>query len=437
MGNIVEKLLGGQPLNDNDRQRIILVIKKTGGAIDDEALTYGAETGGADSALTAQIKQIFDAVVQRYGMKVARDKLTTPNLLKALKLPASSEKDVRIALAEAKKAYGGKVKVVVPDNEVKMGYENWKEQSLTKKRDVSDLIKEIKKLGYSKAIEDKLIKSLDGVDINRENIMDIIKQWDIKRKTEDRKPYHRRYKPKKRVYRKGRGGKAGENFREDYKRYLESLELGDIDPDDKVKIREKKEEIEEEVDNVEEEVDEAVEEGKMTWNEFKKANPAKEHKEDFAEFKKTHQNVTNYYTYLAFLYRKYTGKLIKGDEGYTGEGMYKHRDTSIVNDPVKGKSPVNIDGRPIPWTKKGGSKKADPRTTKYEEEAWKEHHTKLPESLKKGNLSNVIENVGGKAKKGKIPEQLKAWHSFLKAHPWDGKEDRREYLKKMGKLYKK
>ena len=396
------------------------------------------ETGGADSALTTQIKQIFDAVVQRYGMKVAKDKLTTPNLLKALKLPASSDKDVRIALAEAKKAYGGKVKVIVPENDVKMGYENWKEQSMTKKRDVNDFVKEIKKLGYSKAIEDKLIKSLEGIDVNKENIMDIIKQWDIKKKSEDRKP-HRRYRPKKRTTRKGRklGGKAGENFREDYKRYLESLEMGDVDPDDKVKIRERKEEIEEEVDNVEEEVEEAVEEGKMTWNEFKKANPAKDHKEDFAEFKKTHKNATNYYTYLAFLYRQYTGRLIKGDEGYTGNGMYKHRDTTIVNDPVVGRVPVNIDGRPIPWTKKGGAKKADPRTTKFEEDTWELHHKKRPDCIKKGNLSNVTQNVGGKTKKGKIPEQLKAWHSFLKAHPWDGKEDRRVYLKKMGQLYKK
>lgn len=44
---------------------------------------------------------------------------------------------------------------------------------------------------------------------------------------------------------------------------------------------------------------------------------------------------------------------------------------------------------------------------------------------------------GGKKKKGKIPPQLKPWFNFLDAHPWDKKEDRKLYLKRMKQLYKK
>lgn len=538
------KIVEGDYMNPDDLQRIRDFVNKKYGKMPPttaEALTYGAETGGSDDTLNQQIKQIFDAVVKKRGIKVARDKITTKNVLKAFGLTQDREKDIRIAIANAKKQYGGKTKLIIPENEIKMAYDAWKEQAFTKKRGKEDYMKAIRDLGYPKSVENQLLKTLDIMNATPETLIDIIKQWDIKKKNEEKQQYHPRphrktYRPNKRKY-KGRrlGGKSGENFREDYKRYLESLEMGDIDPDDKVKIREKKAEIKDKVEDAVEDAKDAIVEGKMNWNEFKKKYPMKENKAEYEEYKKTHPKTTNYYSYLAFRYRQYTGKLIEGDEGYKGKGSIQ---TIKYNEPEAIDVPINIDGRRIPWsssprrymTAKGGIETNYPRITKRNYDDWAITHKPLNPQLTKGNLSNIHKIVGGaknawtqfvsdnpkeagetkagyfkrlkeeyaattgeakkrkkytkklpvkgeqqtesetepeteheqepittpkgkkgskvktvhsvttiteKGGKGKVPKQLQAWHAFLKKHPWDKKEDRKCYLKRMGQLYKK
>lgn len=416
---------------------------------------------------------------------------------------------------------GGKVIVITPDNEVKKGYDAWKDQILVKQKKLSDYIDAIKKAGYPKEIEEQLINSLGKKSNDNEDLLSYVKQLDIKKKKDEKEKKGRHkgmYRTKgdkyghgmhKGMYRtrgdkyghgihKRIGGSSGENFREDFKNYIANMDLGNIDPDDKIQIRkrlkevidevpihiepeeeheeqeeeheeEPKEEPKEEHEEQEEEHEEEIDEEPDDWQEFKKANPLSKHKEEFEKIKKKIPGI-KYQTYVSYLFRKHKHKLLKDDKKYEGLGeSEKHKITGIINEPLCIGLPKNIDGKPMGWTSrplamKGGKKRpiimthkggkkqnirdelnmmpTGSRIVRDELNMWNDAHPELEPLTIKGNLSNVNRvvggsKIGGKTKKGKIPTQLKAWHEFMHKHPWDGKEDRKCYMKRLGQLYKK
>lgn len=490
-GKLVSSLTGGADLTPRERKAIIKQLEKfktRGGAVRASKIAakkeevkktwiekFGEWTTGVSHLVDLIIKvagagekvmNIIAAVAKLMGMD-------TGGLIYDTRFDgqykAAGVNGEALAYGEG---VGGKTKIYIPEQKVPFGYDNWKDQAFSE--------------GFQKTADEILHPKSS------------VKVPEVKQKQAFNVPEYKQPSIKNFKKRKGKklGGKAGENFREDYRRYLESLENSHIDPDDKVKIREIKDEIENEIDNAEDDANKAEEDGFPSWDEFKDMHAEGKDEEyvgKYKIFKKTNPQAKamKYHTWLAGVWRFLAGRKLeneKYDFGMGGrkkgrKGSKKQVGGTMITqeyfDPKELDIPKNIDGRPIPWSSrpilnKGGKTIPDPRISAAEIKKWEVLHNKLVPVLKEGNLSNVNQSIGGAwlgedgkvhtvpnvgkhglkgayiegnipivgssrggAKKGKMPKQLMAWHSFLKDHPWDGKGSRKEYLKDMGALYRK
>jgi hypothetical protein len=191
------------------------------------------------------------------------------------KLKGGAEKNINLD-TDAYNDLGGKLKVYVPEMEIPFGYDNWKNQSLAHARKTNK-------------------------NSNDNDILNLLKKLDLPEKPEFGEVKRKRKRKKHRKTRKHRGGKAGEKFREDYKRYLEQLEDNDIDPDEKVKIREK-------IENLEENEEQTVK--NENWKDFMKTIKKSEHSDDYKKWLEEKQWMPSqkaWMSYVAFLYRKQKG----------------------------------------------------------------------------------------------------------------------------------